>query len=138
MLEWRGSNFRRMMSKRCLESKILTSDKFQSLPVTTKLLYIYLIFEADNYGFLASAQGTISRIGATKEDLERLIINDYILPLSKDVYCIVHWFIHNKEDKRLTPDFQEIELVELKNKQYVLKNTALVEDGKYHYLPSDT
>lgn len=124
------------MSKRCLESKILNSDKFQSLPATTKLLYIYLILEADNYGFLANAQGTMTRIGATYEDLERLIINEYVLQLTKDVYCIKHWFVHNKEDKRLSPDFQEIELVELRNKQYVLK-TADIDDGTYHYLPSD-
>ena len=124
------------MSRRCLDSKILTSDKFRALPITAKILYIYLNFEADNYGFLASAQGTINNVGATQDDLETLITNDYILRLSKDVYCITDWFIHNKEDKRLTPDFDEIELVELKNKKYILKNQNNIDDGRFHFLPN--
>lgn len=122
--------------KRCLESKILSSDKFLSLPITTRLLYIYLNLEADNRGFLASAQGTIKKIGASQEDLENLIINEYLIKLPNDVYCITHWFIHNKEDRRLSSDFQESELVDLRNKQYILRDDNFKNDG-YNFLPSN-
>ena len=125
------------MSKRCLDSKIISSDKFTQLDMSAKLLYIYLIFEADNYGFLASAYGTVQRIGTTTQDLKQLIDCGFLLKLPNDVYCIVHWFIHNKEDKRLTPDFQEIEYVELRNKQWCLRDDIDLPDG-YKYLPSDT
>lgn len=126
------------MSKRCIESKLIYSDKFLAMPLSARMLYIYLNLEADNYGFLASANGTINHIGATQSDLELLIENEFILRLSKDVYCITDWFIHNKADTRLTPDFDEYNLVELRNKKYYLKDRNLIDDGKYHFLPSDT
>ena len=137
-MEWRDSIYWRSMARRCLESKILNSDKFTNLPITSQILYIFLNLEADNYGFIGNTKNIIKQInGASSNDLENLIEEGFILKLSKDVFCITHWFIHNKEDKRLEPIFQEYNLVEIKNKQYVLKPNAIIDDGKYHYLPSD-
>ena len=103
------------------------------MPLQSQMLYILLNFEADNYGFLSSTRSTIKRCGAAEEDLENLIINGYLLQLTKDVYVITHWFIHNKEDRRAVPSYEEFNQVELKNKQYYIRDT-FADPQEYRFI----
>ena len=88
------------------------------MPLSTQMLYIYLILEADNYGFLNNAKSTAENVGASPEDLNILINKGFLMPFANGVFAIKHWFMMNKRDKRLSPTYGEYDLVEIKNNQY--------------------
>ena len=101
--------------RRCIDSSVIKSDRFRDMPLSSQMLFIHLILEADNYGFLNNAKSTAENIGASSEDLDNLIQKGFLLHFPSEVFCITHWFMMNRQDKRLVPTFGEFELVKIKN-----------------------
>ncbi len=58
-----------MAERRMLSRTILDSDKFLDMPLTTQALYIHLIMNADDDGFLNNSQKITRMIGAGKKRL---------------------------------------------------------------------
>ena len=84
-----------MAERRMLSRTILDSDKFLDLPLTTQVLYIHLIMNADDDGFLNNSQKIIRMIGASKKDFELLIISDFIIDFENGICAVRHWKLHN-------------------------------------------
>ena len=80
---------------RTIDRRIISSDKFVNLPASAQILYVQLIMNADDEGFLANLYGVMRASCADADDLEKLIENGYIIKFESGVTCISHWYIHN-------------------------------------------
>lgn len=114
--------------RRCIDTAVIKSDRFKELPLSAQMLYIYLILEADNYGFLNNAKSTCETIKAAPEDLDILIEKGFLMPFPSGVYAIKHWFMMNKKDKRLSATYGEYDLVTVKNNQYEYREDKTFPD----------
>ena len=67
----------------------------ERLPILARMLYWYLIFDADDDGFVGNPQRVIRMAGASDEHYEMLLEAGFILDFPSGVCVIVHWFCHN-------------------------------------------
>lgn len=84
-----------MAIRRCFSKKIVRSDDFLDLPVTTQLLYFQLGMEADDRGYINNARSVIKLVGCTKGDLEMLIAKRFVLVRKETLILIKGWKINN-------------------------------------------
>lgn len=116
-----------MSKKRMLSPKIVSSDVFLSMPLSTQALYLHLNLEADDDGFVDNAHSIIRKINASIDDLKLLILKRFLIVFDESgVMVIKHWRIHNtiQKDRYQITNYQE-ELNKLfikNNKAYTLKN----------------
>lgn len=103
-----------MANRRMISKTIFQEDKFTDLSITARLLYCYLILEADDDGFFASKKTALMFTGAKKEDLKKLVDNGYIIEFPSGVYVIRHWLQMNRvQETRKTPTIHIDELAQL-------------------------
>ena len=107
-----------MAEKRMFSMKILGSDAFLDLPLTTQALYLHLCMRADDDGFLNNAKAVTRLIGATEKDLKTLIEKRFILSFKSGVIVIKHWKIHNtiRKDRQHGTQYSD-EMATLKTKE---------------------
>lgn len=84
-----------MAERRMFSKKILESDAFLDMPLSTQALYIHLAMDADDDGFVNSPRKIQRAIGCNKNDLDLLIATGFVLSFDSGVVCIKHWRIHN-------------------------------------------
>ena len=84
-----------MANRRCISKDIFTDDKFTDLSAKTRLLYVYLILNSDDEGFLSNIKQALFLAGATKTDLKKLTDIGYIRQFTSGVVCIMHWYQFN-------------------------------------------
>jgi hypothetical protein len=92
------------MARRMLDSRIVGSDAFVSLPVSAQAVYLQLVFEADDDGFINNTIKTALGCGGSKSDVDALVSNRFILKIDT-VYVIKAWRMMNtirKERKKDT------------------------------------
>jgi hypothetical protein len=91
-----------MAEKRMFSLKIVDSDAFLDLPLSTQALYFHLGMRADDEGFINSPKRIMRQIGASEKDLKRLIEKRYLLSFSSGIVVIKHWKINNnlRKDRR--------------------------------------
>ena len=93
-----------MAERRMLSSKIICSDAFTEMAFSAQALYVQLVMEADDDGFLNNARRIQRTIEASEADLQTLLERRFVLGFDKGVICIKHWRIHNQIRKdRYTP-----------------------------------
>ena len=100
-----------------LSSKIVCSDPFLEMPFSAQALYIQLVMEADDDGFLNKAKKIVKSIGASEEDLNILINKRFVLALPNSVVVIKHWRMNNqiRKDRYTATQYQdEFNLLEIK------------------------
>ena len=81
---------RRMMSK-----KIIDSDAFTEMPLSSQALYFHLLLRADDDGFLNNAKKIMRNVGANQNDYDMLLMKSFIIQFDEGVCVIKHWLIHN-------------------------------------------
>ena len=84
-----------MASKRMFSEKIVESDAFIDIPLTSQALYFHLSMQADDDGFICGVNKIIRMIGASKKDFEILVEKRFILKFESGVCVIKHWRINN-------------------------------------------
>ena len=103
-----------MAERRMFSKKITASDEFLDLPVTTQLLYFHFCIEADDDGFLGKPRSILRACCAAKEDLERLVKEQYVIQFPSGVVAIRHWRVHNQIRKdRYHPTYYQEEFLTL-------------------------
>jgi hypothetical protein len=115
-----------MAEKRMFSKQVISSDAFLDMPATSQVLYFHLSMMADDDGFVDSPRSVMRSIGVTKEDMDMLIKNKYIIYFQEEgVSVIRHWNISNsiRSDR-----YKETKYKELKSK------LSLDEDGSYNIL----
>lgn len=116
----------------------ILTDTFIELEHSAKVLYFYLMANADDDGFFENAR-TISRLcDTTANDLNALIDNGFIIKFDSGVYVITHWKVHNLiRNDRYTQTIHQSEFNQLSIDQankYVLVDT----NGKPNGYQTDT
>lgn len=112
-----------MANRRMISKDILYCDEFLSLPDKEKVLYTYLIINADDDGFLKNYRHIISTIEATQEALENLITSGFVIKFDSGVIVLTHWLCQNqvqptKKTETLYQD--ELQLLEVdQTKKYI-------------------
>lgn len=85
-----------MAERRMISKSVIDNDKFSDLPVNARLLYMYMILYADDYGFTNSVKRLMWETEATKKDLSSLIESGFIIKFESGAHLIAHWLLMNK------------------------------------------
>lgn len=105
--------------------KIVDSDAFLDMPLSTQALYFHLGMRADNDGFVNNPRRIARLIGACDDDLNILYTKRFILVFEGGVVVIKHWRIQNtlKNDRLKMPQYPEIAA-----KVYIKANGSYTDD----------
>ena len=124
-----------MAEKRMFTKKIVDSDAFLDMPLSTQALYFHLNMRADDDGFVNSAKKIQRMIGSSEDDLKLLIAKRFILGFENGVIVIKHWRMHNllRKDRYNPTQYQEeFRMLGLKDNGSYTENIeipVLLEDG---------
>lgn len=122
-----------MADKRMFSLKIVDSDLFLDMPLSSQCLYFHLSMRADDDGFVDNPKKIIKIIGANDDDLKILITKGFVIVFEKGIIVITHWKINNyiRNDRR-------------KETMYITEKQSLTqtENGTYiklenHGIPND-
>lgn len=126
-----------MAERRMFAKTIIDSDAFIDMPMSARLLYYDLGMRADDDGFINSPKKIMNFIGATKDDMNILILRKFIIPFESGVVVVKHWRIHNyirKDTYSETAYKEEKSMLELdENRSYRLNND---QSGRFVDEPS--
>lgn len=84
-----------MAERRMFTQKIVDSDAFLDMPLSTQALYFHLNMRADDDGFVNNPKKIQRMIGASEDDLKLLIAKRFLLCFENGVVVIKHWRMHN-------------------------------------------
>ena len=117
-----------MAEKRMFTQKIIDSDAFLDMPLSTQALYFHLNMRADDDGFINNPKRIQRTIGASEDDLKLLIAKRFVICFENGVIVIKHWRMHNtlRKDRYNPTQYQEqFALLDVKdNNAYTEKDTA--------------
>ena len=125
-----------MAERRMFAKKIIDSDAFLDMPLTTQALYFHLSMRADDDGFINNPKRIQRAIGCSDDDMKLLIAKQYIIPFESGVVVIKHWKIHNYiQNDRYNATYcieEKSQLEVTKNKEYILTDEQCIRNG---YIP---
>ncbi len=98
-----------MAQRRMFSKTIIDSDNFTDLPLTVQALYFHLSMSADDDGFLNGRRRIQKVIGASDDDFNQLLDNEFVITFDSGVVVIRHWQMHNyiQKDRYKPTIFQE-------------------------------
>ena len=98
-----------MAERRMFTQKIVDSDAFLDMPLSTQALYFHLNMRADDDGFINNPKKIQRMIGASDDDLKLLIAKRFVLAFESGVIVIKHWRMHNllRKDRYNPTQYQE-------------------------------
>ena len=112
-----------MADKRMFSLKIVDSDLFLDMPLSSQCLYFHLSMRADDDGFVNNPKKIIKIIGVNEDDLKILIAKGFVIIFEQGIIVITHWKINNFIRKdRYKPTLYENEVQSLsqtKNGMYI-------------------
>jgi hypothetical protein len=114
-----------MTLRRMITKSIIRSAHFMKLPTNSQFLYIQMIMEADDDGFVSNPDLVVSFSHCTDEDLKALVDQHYVYLFDSGIALIRHWFLHNyiRRDRYRETDYPEKNLVTVtENKVYEFIN----------------
>ncbi|EHN15514.1 hypothetical protein [Clostridium sporogenes] len=114
-------------NRRMFSLKIIDTDLFLDMPLSTQALYFHLSMRADDDGFIGNPKKIQRMIGSCEDDMKVLITKQFIIPFESGVCVIKHWRVHNYiQTDRYNPTF------------YKLEKSMLAEDNNTYNLLMDT
>ena len=84
-----------MANRRLFSKNVLYSDKFSALSHDVAKLYIYMMLEADDDGFIGHMRQIIKMAEVENTALDTLIDCGFVIRFRSGVCVITHWHIHN-------------------------------------------
>lgn len=114
-----------MAEKRMFTQKIIDSDAFLEMPMSTQALYFHLAMRADDDGFINNPKKIMRSVGASEDDLKLLVLKRYIIGFERGIIVIKHWWMHNtlRKDRYKPTQYQEeLAMLDIKeNRSYTEK-----------------
>ena len=107
-----------MAERRMFTQKIVDSDAFLDMPLSSQALYFHLNMRADDDGFVNNPKKIQRMIGASEDDLKLLVAKRFVLGFETGVIVIKHWRMHNllRKDRYNPTQYQdEMALLDLKD-----------------------
>lgn len=99
-----------MAQRRMFSLKVIDTDLFLDMPLSTQALYFHLSIRADDDGFIGNHKKIMRMIGASDDDMKILIAKQLIIPFDTGVCVVKHWRVHNYIQKdRYNPTFYKAE-----------------------------
>lgn len=125
-----------MAERRMFTKKIVDSDVFLDMPLSTQALYFHMNMHADDDGFINSPRRIQRMIGASEDDLKLLIAKGFLIEFDSGIVVVMHWLMHNtlKKDRYAPTQYQDeyAQLGMKENKAYIDKRggvlIAAIED----------
>ena len=128
-----------MAEKRMFTQKIIDSDAFLDMPLSSQALYFHLNMRADDDGFVNNPKRIQRTVGASEDDLKLLIVKRFVIGFDSGVIVIKHWKMHNtlKKDRYNPTQYQEeLQTLALKdNKSYTEKPEIAWQPNGNHLEP---
>lgn len=84
-----------MAQRRMFSKQITETDFFMDMPLSAQALYLHLIMNADDDGFIGNAKTILRMVGASNDDLKLLMAKQFILTFDDGITVIKDWRIHN-------------------------------------------
>ena len=75
--------------------KIIDSDAFLDMPLSTQALYFHLNMRADDDGFINNPKKIVRMIGASEDDFKVLIAKNFVMQFDSGIIVVKHWKMHN-------------------------------------------
>lgn len=102
-----------MAERRMFSKKVVDSDLFLDMPLSTQCLYFHLALRADDDGFVNKVKRIQRMIGSSDDDLRILIAKDFVKPFESGLIVITHWKIHNyiQKDRYRPSEYSEKSLL---------------------------
>lgn len=135
-----------MAERRMFTKSIIRSAHFMHLPIITQFLYLQMLLDADDDGFISNPDLEVTIAKCAPENLQTLIDKRYIMIFPSGIALIRHWFLHNyiRSDRYRETVYPEKKLVILtKERVYEWLDTE-ADTGKpassrleYHYPQED-
>ena len=120
-----------MANRRMISKDIVCTDLYLEMPVSARDLYIQLIMNADDDGFVKNPKMVMRLCGATVDDMKILMVKNYVIPFDSGVIVITHWKIHNTiqgDRYKQTTCLAELEKLSIDNsKSYFLKPVSKMD-----------
>jgi hypothetical protein len=114
-----------MAERRMFAKKIIDSDAFLDLALSTQALYFHLSMRADDDGFINNPKKIMRMVGASQNELENLLSKRFLIAFEGGIVVIKHWRIHNYIQKdRYTPTLYQ----DLLEKIIVKGNQSYTDD----------
>lgn len=130
-----------MAEKRMFTQKIIDSDAFLDMPLSTQCLYFHLNMRADDDGFINNPKKIQRMVGSNDDDLKILIAKRFLLIFESGVIVIKHWKMHNtlqKDRYKPTQYIEELNELELNvNKSYTEKKCVSFQSQKIEELETE-
>ena len=123
-----------MAERRMFTKKIIDSDAFLDMPLTTQALYFHLNMRADDDGFVNNPKKIQRMIGASDDDLKLLIAKRFILAFESGVVVVKHWRMHNllRKDRYNPTQYQEeLSLLVLKGNGSYTESVEILTDSTH-------
>lgn len=89
----------KMTNRRLISKMVIYSDKFSELPLEAQRLYLYMILEADDDGFIGHMRQVLMISDSDRFTLEMLIKAGFVIEFKSRVCVITHWRMHNSIDR---------------------------------------
>lgn len=123
-----------MANKRMFTMKIVDSDAFLDMPLSSQCLYFHLNMRADDDGFIGNPKRIMKIVGASEDDLKLLIAKRFLLVFENGVIVIKHWRMHNTLSQNRYHETQykdEKSFLRIKeNGSYSLNKGQIIDDSK--------
>ena len=84
-----------MAQRRMMSLRIIDTDRFMDMPLSTQCLYFHLMIRADDDGFLGNKKKILRMVGANDDDMNLLESHGFVIPFQTGVCVITHWKVHN-------------------------------------------
>lgn len=84
-----------LAERRMFAKSIVLSDSFLDMSLGARCLYFSLGMFADDDGFVNNPKSIMRQVGATTDDLNLLLLKQYVIAFESGVLVVRHWRIHN-------------------------------------------
>ena len=114
-----------MAERRMFAKKIIDSDAFLEMPLSSQALYFHLSMRADDEGFINNPKRIQRMINCSDDDMKLLIAKAFIIPFESGIVVIKHWKINNylRNDR-----FKPTDYIEEKSHLFLKENGAYTLD----------
>lgn len=85
-----------MAKRRMLSTSIIESDRFCNLAPSAQTLYIHLLMNADDDGFVDMWKSLLRYLSIRRPHLEALVDAGFVILFDDDLLLISDWLAHNK------------------------------------------
>ena len=122
-----------MAQRRMFSLKVIDTDLFLDMPLSTQALYFHLSMRADDDGFIGNQKKIMRMVGASDDDMKILIAKQLIIPFESGVCVVRHWRVHNYIQKdRYNSTFYKAEKAQLLANSNVYEKTEYLDTKCIH------